>query len=862
MTVSISERLSPFYEGNGINTRFDFTFRVFDQEDASGISVKHQLDTEFENVDESLYEVFINEDNLGGYVTFHSAPTVGFKFYITGETPVDQLLDITNYDNFYPDEIERSLDKLTAILQEWSHLLGFEEKARKLANIKYDLEAKLREEQIKNELANSIDDLDKNTSAKLDEAIKNGAVSSLAVTTVKNIADLETAAKWDGRTIYVKDVALFKYDGATEQWHLALNSTQSLIDASGKNQQEINDQILNAKTVDLSYLKPSNGFDISDLVNAILVKTSDTPIELILPKADYFVIEKQLITPEDSKGITIDLNGAIIKAGPNSPNIGYLFVLYSTTNNPIIVKNGKIDGSLRAQNLFEYTNVQDLKLGASGIACQGINVLFENLDIVHLYGQTTKCFCRNLIVRNVNIDDCGGHWYANNDYDMFGDAFYIGTGWNTTGVINVSLENVKANGKHSDQYAENHQSGSPLSQVQYSRIGITIEKFGGANNNTVYISMNNCNFKNYERGFHQEIQGITSYITLNNTNFDSCVLFGAYLTDVMYASAKNCIFGFYDSEYNGSKGVTRGYGGSSFVELDSCQVINKGTSANYQMLGTGGNLKAKNTIFYGVSKLWCSSSSVDLIGCSIDVMEHSDLSYVAWASDISMKDVDISYSGTDPNLKIYFEQMGSFKKLINVSFDRIYLLLDSIGLADNFKDVSLIVPNADTGSYSGTRFKVVAQNNEIRQMPSFLWGVSEQCLLSKRYLRKVIAKPSSGPITLIDDDFKSLAKKASLFCIVIKGHNDSLTSRLNNISSTAYGAGYYLCKAKYDPSQANTIKILTSVVSVGSTDAAGYGLTIDANLNVTGYGHYVSFVHVALIPYSEIDTLPFVPDSF
>ncbi|MDU7367968.1 MAG: hypothetical protein E7L19_12740, partial [Acinetobacter baumannii] len=128
--------------------------------------------------------------------------------------------------------------------------------------------------------------------------------------------------------------------------------------------------------------------------------------------------------------------------------------------------------------------------------------------------------------------------------------------------------------------------------------------------------------------------------------------------------------------------------------------------------------------------------------------------------------------------------------------------------------------------------------------------------------RKVFAKPSSGPITLIDDDFKKLAKKASLFCIVIKGHDDSLTSRLNNISSTAYGAGYYLCKAKYDPSQANTIKILTSVVSVGSTDAAGYGLTIDANLNVTGYGHYVSFVHVALIPYSEIDTLPFVPDSF
>ncbi|MGM7393210.1 hypothetical protein ACOI3N_15865 [Acinetobacter baumannii] len=139
MTVSISERLSPLYEGNGINTRFDFTFRVFDQEDANGVSVKHQVGADFENVDESLYTVTINPDNLGGYINFLTAPEVGFEFYIAGETPVDQLLDITNYDNFYPDAIERSLDKLTAILQEWAHSLGFEklsrEKALELLNL-------------------------------------------------------------------------------------------------------------------------------------------------------------------------------------------------------------------------------------------------------------------------------------------------------------------------------------------------------------------------------------------------------------------------------------------------------------------------------------------------------------------------------------------------------------------------------------------------------------------------------------------------------------------------------------------------------------------------------------------------------
>ena len=92
MTVSVSERLSPLYEGNGSNTRFDFTFRVFNQEDATGVSIKHQVGADFENVDENLYTVTLNEDNLGGYVTFLSAPVVGFQFYIAGETPVDQAL--------------------------------------------------------------------------------------------------------------------------------------------------------------------------------------------------------------------------------------------------------------------------------------------------------------------------------------------------------------------------------------------------------------------------------------------------------------------------------------------------------------------------------------------------------------------------------------------------------------------------------------------------------------------------------------------------------------------------------------------------------------------------------------------------
>lgn len=149
MTVQVTDRLSQLYVGNGVNTRFDFTFRIFDQEDETGVAVRVKVGNEFEFLDETKYTVSINPDNLGGYVNFLDAPDAQTFFYIAGKTPVDQLLDITNYDNFYPDAIERALDKLTAILQEWKHLVDFETQARILADLNYDELAQQREAELR-----------------------------------------------------------------------------------------------------------------------------------------------------------------------------------------------------------------------------------------------------------------------------------------------------------------------------------------------------------------------------------------------------------------------------------------------------------------------------------------------------------------------------------------------------------------------------------------------------------------------------------------------------------------------------------------------------------------------------------------
>ena len=156
MTVPVSDRLSQLYVGNGTNTRFDFTFRIFQQEDATGIAVRKKGTTDFETIDPATYTVNINPNDMGGFITFNTPPTVGTYFYIAGASPLDQLLDITNYDNFYPDAIERALDKLTALLQEWGTQLDLEKQARILADIHYDSLAMEREENLENRLISYI----------------------------------------------------------------------------------------------------------------------------------------------------------------------------------------------------------------------------------------------------------------------------------------------------------------------------------------------------------------------------------------------------------------------------------------------------------------------------------------------------------------------------------------------------------------------------------------------------------------------------------------------------------------------------------------------------------------------------------
>lgn len=614
--------------------------------------------------------------------------------------------------------------------------------------------------------------------------------------------------------------------------------------------------------IDLSETTDLTPSHITDLIQSSINKSTNNPVKIIFPNS-IITLDNKLTAPTNSKGLCIDLNGSTVKA-PNESivvDVGYFFDLMCPDSNLLIIENGIIDGSNRAQNLFEVTNPADLAKGCSGISAQSKNVIFRNLTIQHMYGQTTRTVCRNFVVDNVFINDCGGHWYANDGYDYFGDAFYIATGWNDNGIINAKFNNTTVVAKYSSQYPENHQSGSPLTQVQYSRIGITLEKFYGTNSNKVYISLKNCDFQFLERGFHQEANGIDSYIHLSNTRFDSCVLFGAYLTDTMHSFSSFCNFGLYDSEYNGSKGLARGFSGSSKATMEYCE-INQFGENNSNALGMTATLNAYYCNFNNITGLWCNNSILNINYCNFNIKNNPSEPYYAWDSALYVENSRFNYSG---NYVHKNGQTQSYKRIINCEFENILLPSGSWYFNKNFMDNTFIASNSTGVDFKDTLFSNYNVYNSaglLIKKRCGLWGVSYGTYKDSRiYYFNSVRTSNTVPIDIVNQGFSDFIKNNSLCLLVLRGGHGDSVSEISKISSTEYGFGYYVGIVKFDEESSNKVRLIGDVISVGSTSSSGFGLSVSSDLKVTALGEYATYLHRSLIPFREKDTLPFVPDQ-
>lgn len=615
-----------------------------------------------------------------------------------------------------------------------------------------------------------------------------------------------------------------------------------------------------ASIIDLGGLSLADGTDISVLINNELQKSAERPIRLILPHGN-FDLSTPLIAPTASKGVILDLNGSVLKprASYSNPN-KYLISLYSTTDYPAAVINGTIDGINRPQNLFEVTNINELLRDATnGVRLTGINVGLKNLSIKNLYGQTTKYFARNATTEDVFIDNCGGHWYANDDYDMFGDAFYIGTGFNSTGEIFVSFKNVRAFGKYSRQYPENHQTGSPLNRTMFSRIGLTIEKFGGSFNNTVYVNFDNCDFRNFERGIHQELKGITTYLNMTNTRFDYAVLFGAYLTDTLNSYACNCTFNNLDSDWLQSRGVVRSYSGKSVAVLENCTVSEIGTTARKNMFGMNATLSATNTTFNNVQATWSENLQLKLNNCTVNMSKHSSESFLTYSGQADLKDVAVNYVGTDVDTVKTYVSWNNLS-MSNVTLENITPPKGIVNLPTGMQNNTLIVPDGNTQNWKGWKFNVRTKSGNLLHRSSVYWGIPEDTVNKQNYLAFSLPKPSTGNLNILTQELKDYISKRGLGVVVAIGWDFPTLTPLEAISGDAsvFKRGFSVAVVAADPSNVNKVRIVQPFTHIGNTQA--HNLTFDTDFNVTGYGSYTSQVLICAIPYSDLDTLPALPN--
>ena len=127
MTISnISIRKAGPSQGNGVNTAFPFTFKVFTTADvlvtylnASGVELSLTL-----NID---YSVSLNTDqnaSPGGTVNLYWPPAIGTYITLTSQVTNTQNLTLTNSGGFYPQSINDAFDRCVIQIQQLAEQLS------------------------------------------------------------------------------------------------------------------------------------------------------------------------------------------------------------------------------------------------------------------------------------------------------------------------------------------------------------------------------------------------------------------------------------------------------------------------------------------------------------------------------------------------------------------------------------------------------------------------------------------------------------------------------------------------------------------------------------------------------------------
>lgn len=345
-------------------------------------------------------------------VVFALPPANGANIKIRRDTPLSRSTDYESYNNsFRPKPVNKDFDRIWLKLQELGYadsvlfsrlakeildrIVGDKNLQSQIYNIKKQLEENTIDiDELVKGLSKEIKDringdkiLKDFILAIIDEAIVEGTVNALAITHVDSKEDLNNITNvWDGRTVYVKNIANYQYNAISKEWKPLNSIAEYILDASGSTQQSINDSIKNKSLGYCNLLEyipkkyhaslktlissGSLDIDINDYFEECFNDAKNKKMDVMVPFGYYF-LRRTLRPPSDIRVI------------------GLAF--------PFLMKHVVMSDTV----MVSVDNADQPTYHLDGFHINGARS--SNLTGLHIGG------CRNSVFKNIVITECIEH---------------------------------------------------------------------------------------------------------------------------------------------------------------------------------------------------------------------------------------------------------------------------------------------------------------------------------------------------------------------------------------------------------------------------------------------------------------------
>lgn len=539
---------------------------------------------------------------------------------------------------------------------------------------------------------------------------------------------------------------------------------------------------------------------------------ADHDLNVKMHGGDTYLMTTSAVINKPNASIEIDGNDAAIKMNPTG-RIRFLDITCDTFSIHDLEFNG--DGS--TQDQFDETSWDNVKI-ATPISVSANNVTIENLNLRDWYGNGIRLFnYHNVNINNILINNVGGHWYQNNEYDAFGDAITFA---GHSGEANINISNVSATGKY---------KSSTL-----SRIGLCFDFASNKTDTITNVNVENCNLINYDRGIHVENILGKMFINYQNGTNTSNVFIINYGNEVdqVYLTGDNLTINSHDGSYSGSHGIY-----NTTFDIKNSKINCQYTKSIAMFRATG---TYKNCIFNNVNILLTDSGgTVKVIDSTVNVA-NSTTANLNYNTDLQF--INCVFNSSVDQVA---NRSGRIIKFGSCTFNKFIPYYEPLDLnnvcymSSDFAITSTQIMDLMSATiYLGTT--LLQKPNISKAFP-----INDIDLMKYFGSRSV---PADTTIPLIPSFTGTYLRPNSKYILITVGHNGSTV-----IQTGKNFDNYYLNVITTNSSSEATIGE-TSVV--GNPSTGGFNFTIDTtNGTLAKAGNYATYAGQWLLPYYYKDYL-------